>query len=145
VANNDDPSFIVTCWEDEKSPIVIVKPTASGAWAEVGKRFFELKKDVTGKDTATQLSGPEMFGFAHPTIAKLIQEMPGAEKCEKYTPQHFVPASSKLKGIDDKPRYKYPKKSKRKKGDGDSESEEVSIYSRILDYIGDSCIVVRLY
>ncbi len=83
VANNDEPSFIVTCWEDERNPIIITKPTASGAWAEVGKRFFELKKDVTGKETATQLSGPEMFGFAHPTIAKLIQEMPGAEKCDK--------------------------------------------------------------
>ena len=45
-----------------------------------------------------------MFGFAHPTIAKLIQEMPGADKCDKYTPQQFVPSSAKIKGIDDKPK-----------------------------------------
>lgn len=31
-----------------------------------------------------------MFGFSHPTIAKLIQEMPGADKCRKYQPQTFV-------------------------------------------------------
>ena len=54
--NNDEPSFVVTCWEDKDNPIIISRPTASGAWAEVGKRFFELKKEVTGKDTMTQLS-----------------------------------------------------------------------------------------
>jgi hypothetical protein len=73
VENGDEPSFIVTCTEGKDAPIVIARPTASGAWAEVGKRFFELKKERTGKDTFTQLSGPEMFGFAHPTIAKIIQ------------------------------------------------------------------------
>jgi hypothetical protein len=74
VDNGEEPSFIVTCWEDRQNPIVIARPTASGAWAEVGKRFFELKKvnsffilfefiltflqkEVTGKDTYTQLSG----------------------------------------------------------------------------------------
>lgn len=44
VENGEEPSFIVTCYEDPKNPIVIVRPTASGAWAEVGKKFFELKK-----------------------------------------------------------------------------------------------------
>jgi hypothetical protein len=41
-----------------------------------------------------------MFGFAHATIAKLIQDMPGAEKCEKYIRQQFVPATAKLKLAD---------------------------------------------
>jgi len=30
VSNGDSPNFIVTCWEDEKNPIIISKPTASG-------------------------------------------------------------------------------------------------------------------
>ena len=42
--NGDEPAFVVTCWEDKDNPIIITRPTASGAWAEVGKRFFELKK-----------------------------------------------------------------------------------------------------
>ena len=29
-------------------------------------------------------SGPEFFGFSHPTIQNLIQHLPGAEKCSKY-------------------------------------------------------------
>lgn len=37
-----------------------------------------------------------MFGFAHPSIAKLIQEMPGADLCDKYIQQQFVPSSAKL-------------------------------------------------
>eukprot|EP01119_Soliformovum_irregulare_P015187 TRINITY_DN4238_c0_g1_i3.p1 TRINITY_DN4238_c0_g1~~TRINITY_DN4238_c0_g1_i3.p1 ORF type:complete len:473 (-),score=137.10 TRINITY_DN4238_c0_g1_i3:531-1949(-) len=136
VENGDEPSFIVTCYEDPKNPIVIVRPTASGAWAEVGKKFFELKKEVTGKDTFTQLSGPEMFGFAHPSIAKLIQEMPGADYCEKYVPQQFVPSSAKLK-LEDTPtipvrrsgssqmldKSKSKKKSPKMKYDSDTDSE----------------------
>lgn len=80
-------------------------------------------QEVTGKCTNTQLSGPEMFGFAHPTIAKLIQEMPGAEKCDKYIPQQFVPSSSKLKGLDDKPK-KIKRKKRKSESELSSESEE---------------------
>jgi len=36
-----------------------------------------------------------MYGYADPTIAKLIQELPGAEKCSKYQMQQFLPASAK--------------------------------------------------
>jgi hypothetical protein len=31
-----------------------------------------------------------MFGFSHPTIAKLIQELPGAEKCTSFVAQNFL-------------------------------------------------------
>lgn len=68
-----------------------------------------------------------MFGFAHPTIAKLIQEMPGAEKCDKYIPQQFVPSSMKLKGLDDKPK-KPKKKIKRPKSESESDSESEDEY-----------------
>jgi len=112
IDNGEEPSFVVKCWEDKQNPIVIARPTASGAWAEVGKRFFELKKEVTGKDTYTQLSGPEMFGFAHPSIAKLIQEMAGAELCDKYIPQQFVPSSARIRL--DEPSKNGKKESKKK-------------------------------
>jgi hypothetical protein len=86
----DDPLFVVTCLEDPNNPIEISAPTASGAWAEVGKRVNDMKEHLTGKRMFTQLSGPEMFGFSHPTIARLIQEMPGAERCKQYEKQAFV-------------------------------------------------------
>ncbi len=79
-----------------------------------------MMQEHTGKDTYTQLSGPEMFGFAHPTIAKLIQEMPGAENCTAYQPQQFVPANTKMKisGLDDR-------KKKKKKRDEEEDEEEM--------------------
>ncbi len=66
-----------------------------------------------------------MFGFAHPTIAKLIQEMPGADLCISYVPQQFVPSSAKIGGggtstHDGKRRSK--RKGKTRKG-GTSEDE----------------------
>lgn len=66
-----------------------------------------------------------MFGFAHPTIAKLIQEMPGAEKCTKYIRQQFVPASSKIK-VDEPPsrRRKYDRKKKSVEYEESSEEED---------------------
>jgi len=106
IETSDEPRFIVTCLEEATNPIVIEASTASGAWAEVGKRVNDLKEELTGKRMYTQLSGPEMFGFSHPTIAKLIQELPGAEKCDKYQRQVFeestgpstvLPANSRKK------------------------------------------------
>jgi len=94
VDGDDEPLFIVTSEEDEEHPIV--KDTPSGAWAEVGKAVSALRAGRTGRRMNTQLSGPEMFGFAYPTIAKVIQEMPGVEKLTNYEMQHYVPAQTPL-------------------------------------------------
>jgi hypothetical protein len=67
-----------------------------------------------------------MFGFAHPTIAKLIQEMPGSEKCDKYIMQQFLPASARVRAIDEdlKPRRQNKsKKSSKKKNSYNSEDD----------------------
>ena len=37
-----------------------------------------------GRDASNTGSGPEFFGFSHPTIQYLIQSLPGARKCIKY-------------------------------------------------------------
>ena len=55
-----------------------------------------LKEGILGRRINTQLSGPEMFGFSYPSIAKLIQDMHGAEHCTKYERQQFVRATSDL-------------------------------------------------
>jgi hypothetical protein len=67
----------------------------------------------------------EMFGFAHPSIAKLIQEMPGAELCDKYIPQQFVPSSARIR-LDEPSKNggkKKNSKKKSKKQEYDSESD----------------------
>ena len=42
-------------------------------------------------------SGPEFFGFSHPTIMSLIQNMTGADKCTKYKRTNFLMATSRSK------------------------------------------------
>lgn len=70
-----------------------------------------------------------MFGFAHPSIAKLIQEMPGAEICDKYIPQQFVPSTARIR-LDDPPlpkkgiKKRNPKRKGRKEFESDSDSGE---------------------
>jgi len=65
----------------------------------------------------TTVSGPEMFGYAHPSIAKLIQDLPGAEQCEKYLRQEFILASE---------RKNLKNKKKTPKAEKDEDEEESS-------------------
>eukprot|EP01113_Clastostelium_recurvatum_P033341 TRINITY_DN4394_c0_g1_i2.p1 TRINITY_DN4394_c0_g1~~TRINITY_DN4394_c0_g1_i2.p1 ORF type:complete len:523 (+),score=153.67 TRINITY_DN4394_c0_g1_i2:158-1726(+) len=90
---DDEPRFVVTCLENPAAPVVIEATTSSGAWAEVGKRVNDLKEEYSGRRVFTQLSGPEMFGFSHPTISKLIQDLPNAHLCDKYEFQKFEPST----------------------------------------------------
>jgi len=82
------PIFSVTAGEGGP---VITAATPSAAWTKVVEVVNSLKLERTGKRLFTTVSGPEMFGFSHPTIAKLIQELPGAELCRNYVFQHFLP------------------------------------------------------
>jgi hypothetical protein len=116
-----EPRFVVTCNEDPNNPIVIEASTASGAWAQVGKRINDLKEEIIGKRMFTQLSGPEMFGFSHPTIAKLIQELPNAELCDRYVFQEFAPSNTPLPQVGKKGRKS---QKKGEDGEGDDETEE---------------------
>ncbi|KAL6064802.1 F/Y-rich N-terminus-domain-containing protein [Balamuthia mandrillaris] len=77
---------------------VITASTASGAWTEIVKTVNGLKLEKTGKRLFTTVSGPEMFGYSHPTIAKLIQDLPGAEKCRRYIFQEYVEKQGALVG-----------------------------------------------
>ena len=44
----------------------------------------------------TSVSGPEYFGYANPVILKLIQDLPNAEKCTRFTRKIFKPKTSKM-------------------------------------------------
>jgi F/Y-rich N-terminus len=46
---DDAPIFVVTCLDPAREdPIVIEGTTASGVWREIGERYFNLRKELTG-------------------------------------------------------------------------------------------------
>lgn len=45
---------------------------------------YDICSVIRGRDASNTGSGPEFFGFSHPTIQYLIQSLPGARKCSKY-------------------------------------------------------------
>ena len=59
--------------------------TATACHCIVLKRLNKAR----GKETTNTGSGPEFFGFSHPTIQYLIQCLPGADQCEKYVRSAF--------------------------------------------------------
>lgn len=52
------------------------------------KKINEIKTEEAGKRVFTNVSGPEYFGLAHPTVMKLISELPNAEKCIRPNAPH---------------------------------------------------------
>lgn len=104
------PEFVVTPEDDPDNP---AKGTsATSAWEKILKRVNELKTEETGKRLYTAVSGPEYFGFGNPTIAKLIQDLPGADKCEKYVRKTFAGPGDDADGEHHTPT---PKKTRAKK------------------------------
>ncbi|KAJ2011623.1 hypothetical protein IWW57_006563 [Coemansia sp. S610] len=94
-----DRHVIYTCWvadggsgpqfhvEPEDMPgSPVVASTATGAWTTILRAVNQLIQ----REHSNSASGPDYFGFSHPTIAKMIQDLPGAERCRAYIMQHFV-------------------------------------------------------
>lgn len=67
------------CPEDDPDhPIVASSATACHCVV------LKAVNKARGRDASNTGSGPEFFGFSHPTIQYLIQSLPGARKCTKY-------------------------------------------------------------
>ncbi|KAI9506137.1 F/Y rich C-terminus-domain-containing protein, partial [Coemansia spiralis] len=94
-----DKSVIYTCWitDGGDAPLFhveaedmtgepIVSPTATGAWTSVLRTVNQIRH----REHSNSASGPDYFGFSHPTIAKMIQDLPGADRCRSYIMQRFV-------------------------------------------------------
>ncbi|KAI7884833.1 hypothetical protein K492DRAFT_157982 [Lichtheimia hyalospora FSU 10163] len=79
----DGPLFHVTAHDMPNQPIIA--NSATGAWTVVVRRSNEIRH----REHSNSASGPDYYGFKHPTIAKLIQDLPGAEKLKYYIPQQF--------------------------------------------------------
>ncbi|KAJ1860966.1 hypothetical protein LPJ78_005605 [Coemansia sp. RSA 989] len=80
----DAPLFHIEAEDMPESPIVA--PTATGAWTAVLRKVNQIRK----REHSNSASGPDYFGFSHPTIAKMIQDLPGADRCRSYVMQNFV-------------------------------------------------------
>jgi len=63
----------------------VVAGTPTGAWSGIIKAANALRQ----KDHSNSASGPEFFGFTHPTVAAIIQGLLNADKCKNYVWQNF--------------------------------------------------------
>ncbi|PVU91959.1 hypothetical protein BB561_004094 [Smittium simulii] len=82
--DSDDPKFIIESEDMPNKPIIA--NTATGAWTTVVKQVNKINK----RNHSNSASGPDYFGFSHPTIAKMIQDLPNALKCRNYIAQKFI-------------------------------------------------------
>ncbi|EAY14498.1 F/Y-rich N-terminus family protein [Trichomonas vaginalis G3] len=55
-------------------------------WTLILKRILELR---TQTPKALSISGPDIYGLAHPAVVYCIQNMEGADKCVNYIPRVF--------------------------------------------------------
>ena len=86
------PEFRLTPEDDRGN--TIVGHTATAVWSEVLKLVKE--KRVDSEKSMGNISGPEYFGFSHPTIARLLEELPDAQKCTRYKFQYVGKTPDKV-------------------------------------------------
>eukprot|EP00854_Cymbomonas_tetramitiformis_P004620 gene4620-5659_t len=80
---------LVALTRTKQAPIATVRtPGVEGPFAAADTRI---------RNGAATVSGPEMFGFAHPTIHRLILELPGVESCTKYVGARVLHAKPEIK------------------------------------------------
>ncbi|CAO0799603.1 unnamed protein product [Mucor circinelloides] len=83
IDGGDYPRFQVVAADMPHEPIVA--NSATGAWTVVVRRSNEIRH----REHSNSASGPDYYGFKHPTIAKLIQDLPGAKDLKQYVWQTF--------------------------------------------------------
>ncbi|KAF9953699.1 hypothetical protein BGZ72_005214 [Mortierella alpina] len=100
IDDGEAPKFQIDAADQPGKPIIA--GTATGAWTHVVKAANAIRR----RDHSNSASGPDYFGFSNATIAKMIQDLPNADKCETYIMQRFEEPSSaaatNTKGSSDK-------------------------------------------
>ncbi|XP_011404079.1 PREDICTED: transforming growth factor beta regulator 1-like isoform X1 [Amphimedon queenslandica] len=79
----DGPIFEMVSEESPDSPI---RASSATACHHIVLKAINEARD---KQATNAGSGPEFFGFSHPSILNLIQLLPDADKCTKYKPTIF--------------------------------------------------------
>ncbi|KAF9190902.1 hypothetical protein BGZ49_003591 [Haplosporangium sp. Z 27] len=94
IDDGEAPKFQIDAEDQPGKPIIA--GTATGAWTHVVKAANAIRK----RDHSNSASGPDYYGFSNATIAKMIQDLPGVEKCQSYVMQRFEgpSASASAKG-----------------------------------------------
>ncbi|SAM01871.1 hypothetical protein [Absidia glauca] len=94
VDGGDGPRFHVEAEDMPGQPIIA--NSATGAWTVVVRKSNEIRH----RDHSNSASGPDYYGFKHPTIAKMIQDLPGATELQDYVWQPFEEMEPKAaKGV----------------------------------------------
>ncbi|KAI9313819.1 F/Y-rich N-terminus-domain-containing protein, partial [Dichotomocladium elegans] len=83
--NGSEPKFEVTA---DDCPVTYSGPTPTTVWTIIVRRAFAIRNQEYGHNPV----GPDFFGLRKNTIAKMIQDLPNAEKCSQYVWQTFEPA-----------------------------------------------------
>ncbi|KAL1917769.1 uncharacterized protein VTP21DRAFT_3603 [Calcarisporiella thermophila] len=90
VDGGDAPKFIIT--PDDRRDRPIIANSATGAWTSVVREANAIRK----REHSNSASGPDYYGFTHPTISKMIQDLPNANLCRNYIWQDFQMTDQKL-------------------------------------------------
>ncbi|CAM0136683.1 hypothetical protein VKS41_003491 [Umbelopsis sp. WA50703] len=77
------PKYHVVADDAPNEPIIA--NSATGAWTVIVRRANEIRN----RGHSNSASGPDYYGLTHPTIAKMIQDLPNADKCRNYVWQEF--------------------------------------------------------
>ncbi|KAF9962935.1 hypothetical protein BGZ70_007784 [Mortierella alpina] len=88
IDDGEAPKFQIDAADQPGKPIIA--GTATGAWTHVVKAANAIRR----RDHSNSASGPDYFGFSNATIAKMIQDLPNADKCETYIMQRFEEPSA---------------------------------------------------
>ncbi|GJJ76505.1 hypothetical protein EMPS_08864 [Entomortierella parvispora] len=90
IDDGEAPKFQIDAEDQPGSPIIA--GTATGAWTHIVKAANLIRR----RDHSNSASGPDYYGFSNDTIAKMIQELPDAEKCTSYIRRIYeeVPSTS---------------------------------------------------
>ncbi|KAI7826516.1 hypothetical protein BC939DRAFT_446630 [Gamsiella multidivaricata] len=113
IDDGEAPKFQIDAEDQPGKPIIA--GTATGAWTHIVKAANLIRK----RDHSNSASGPDYFGFSNATIAKMIQDLPNAEKCKGYIMQRFEEPSGKAEK-----RKLSVLDSKANKGDGDDGEDD---------------------
>eukprot|EP01135_Chromosphaera_perkinsii_P009632 Nk52_evm82s1810 gene=Nk52_evmTU82s1810 len=83
-SGEDFPVFRITGKDCPDEPVF--GSSASKAHCKILQRINETR----GKAATNVGSGPEFFGFGHPSIVRILQAMPGAAECSRYIQRKFL-------------------------------------------------------
>ncbi|KAJ2452454.1 hypothetical protein GGF42_004025 [Coemansia sp. RSA 2424] len=84
---SDGPVFQVTAEDMPDAPFRAT--SSSGAWKQILDQLT-----AKGVGVKTHASGPQMYGLSHLGVTKAIQELDGADKCQKYIRQQWAAEAS---------------------------------------------------